>query len=360
MNSMVEKIVNLLFADVEENAETHDLREEIMNNCQERFADLTAHGYSEDEALDAVVESLRGMEEVLSPYRHKRAREEACGSGEQEMRFDLTGVERLHAELISYDLNIEESDSDELRLEVTGEGTERITMSREGSALVLTEKRFSDARTAKWDLPQDLGGLVQELGSLFNTLNRSTGSGTVTLFLPRDFLLDVEVNSASGDISWRQLRAKKLALSSSSGDIKVEEAEAERLYAKSNSGDVEADCSAEQIELNSMSGDITWEGKCERIKLRTVSGDVELRGEWAEAEMSTVSGDADIALDSRDARLIAAKSTSGDVRVRLPEGLAAELQLHTVSGDMKFNIDSSKGAALTVCAQTMSGDIRVR
>ena len=71
MNTTIEKIVNLLFEDLAETEETIAIREEILQNCQERYQDLREAGISEDDAIHAVIESLSGMEEMLSEYPRK-------------------------------------------------------------------------------------------------------------------------------------------------------------------------------------------------------------------------------------------------------------------------------------------------
>ena len=51
MNDTITKIVALLFEDLEETEETAALHDEILQNCQERYADLTAGGMTADEIL---------------------------------------------------------------------------------------------------------------------------------------------------------------------------------------------------------------------------------------------------------------------------------------------------------------------
>ena len=71
MNATIEKIVSLLFEDLAESEEISQIREEILQNCQERYHDLHEAGISEDDAIHAVIESLSGMEEMLSEYPRK-------------------------------------------------------------------------------------------------------------------------------------------------------------------------------------------------------------------------------------------------------------------------------------------------
>lgn len=73
-NETVERIVNLLFQDVEMTDEVQALYDETMSNCQERYQDMTSRGLSDDDAIAAVVESLKGMEDVISQYRRSLKR----------------------------------------------------------------------------------------------------------------------------------------------------------------------------------------------------------------------------------------------------------------------------------------------
>ena len=71
MNETVKRIVDILFQDTVENDETTALHEELMNNCQEHYRDLVARGLSEDEAISEVVDSLKGMKDVIAQYPKK-------------------------------------------------------------------------------------------------------------------------------------------------------------------------------------------------------------------------------------------------------------------------------------------------
>ena len=54
MNDTVARIVEIMFQDVEVNDEVTAIRDEVMNNCQERYNDLVNAGISEDDAIAAV------------------------------------------------------------------------------------------------------------------------------------------------------------------------------------------------------------------------------------------------------------------------------------------------------------------
>ena len=71
MNDVIVSMVDKLFANVWENEEITALREEITANCLERYADHLAKGKTEEEAMEAVRESLAGMEEVVASFPQK-------------------------------------------------------------------------------------------------------------------------------------------------------------------------------------------------------------------------------------------------------------------------------------------------
>ena len=56
MNATVARIVEIMFQDTEMSEEVQALRDEVMNNCQERYNDMVARGLSEDAAIAAVRE----------------------------------------------------------------------------------------------------------------------------------------------------------------------------------------------------------------------------------------------------------------------------------------------------------------
>ena len=71
MNASIQGIIDHMFRDTVDNMETRALHEELLNNCLDHYEDLVSRGMSETEAIDAVVESLKGMKEVIDEYPKK-------------------------------------------------------------------------------------------------------------------------------------------------------------------------------------------------------------------------------------------------------------------------------------------------
>ena len=139
MNQTVKRIVDILFQDVVENEETNALHEELMNNCQEHYQDLIDRGLSEDEAVSEVVDSLKGMKDVIAQYPKKAAGSAAyAATGEDEGGFcqAYRGADTLIVETSDQDVEVNTSadgdihvycdDPEGLKAEQNG-GTLRIT-----------------------------------------------------------------------------------------------------------------------------------------------------------------------------------------------------------------------------------------
>ena len=112
MNQTVKRIVDILFQDTVENDETKALHEELMNNCQEHYQDLISRGLSEDEAVAEVVESLKGMKDVIAQYPKKTSGPASFSeddTNEEGKSFVFTGIDTLKAETSDQDITVRPS-----------------------------------------------------------------------------------------------------------------------------------------------------------------------------------------------------------------------------------------------------------
>lgn len=140
--------------------------------------------------------------------------------------------------------------------------------------------------------------------------------------------------------------------SSVSGDVRVRGTAGETLV-NSVSGDVEVRDASDVVEMHTVSGDMTGEKLRGRIRANTVSGDLRLddvtgdlrgksvsgsmtlRGALDGLEFESLSGGFEFRGDFRGTGTFSANTHSGDMRLTLPENLAANLELKTFSGDMR-------------------------
>lgn len=98
MNPTIVKIIDLMFRGMPENEETNAMREELLTNSQARYEDLLAAGESPNTALGQVLDSLRGMEDVLDEYR-QNASQRISNSQTSEDTSPFDKFERMAEEI---------------------------------------------------------------------------------------------------------------------------------------------------------------------------------------------------------------------------------------------------------------------
>ena len=137
-----------------------------------------------------------------------------------------------------------------------------------------------------------------------------------------------------------------------SGDIGVHGTRGE-VEAHAQSGDIEVDDVTNRLDVNSLSGDITIRNVVGDVDIGTTSGSVKLTDIRGNVDVGTVSGD--IELRGLTAKVVRAKTTSGDVTF---DGLidpAGRYELVAHSGDVSLHIQREASAQLTV--STWNGGI---
>jgi hypothetical protein len=109
-----------------------------------------------------------------------------------------------------------------------------------------------------------------------------------------------------------------------------------RTSVKSVSGGITLDGVAGEVDANTVSGPLEAQGINGRLNFTTVSGDLTLADGWLERlDTNGVSGDvtADVDLDPLGG--VNVTTVSGEVVLRLPAQADAQVNLHSVSGDVR-------------------------
>ena len=406
MNATVARIVEILFQDYEMSGEVQTIRDEVMSNCQERFEDCLARGLTEDEAIAAVLESLKGMDEVLAEYPKKQvtysyadAQEKADDDDEADgvLRFPVDAIRSIEANLVFEDFELESGDGSEWEVEVDGEA---VDAKVENGVLKLSHRSVQHVEVEDFakenGAPKDfgwksesadtisgmmsgIGGMMNELSGMFKDIGRMvrtnvrnvcvtiSGSGRIVVRMPLSASCGVNAHSTSGDITIGEVRLTALRCESMSGDISVRLADAglPEIHLRSASGDIDASFrtgrSAGRVNASTMSGDVSLSGNCEQMNVSTVSGDAEIRGDLGSIALNTVSGDAEIMLTGASAH-VSMRTTSGDLRLKLPDpGMTVHARLNSVSGDVhNHHADAGEHSSVVVTGQSVSGDITIR
>jgi hypothetical protein len=138
----------------------------------------------------------------------------------------------------------------------------------------------------------------------------------------------------------------------------------DRVDVASVSGDVSVLDSLKTLEVHTASGDIHVGNVLESLTCRSASGDVDCLSVASKTEIMSASGDVLVSADRPGELLV--RVVSGDVKVRVAQGLAVDVNGRTISGDLGSNIDlDASGDAkndeesLYIKVNTVSGDIRI-
>ncbi|MCU1538042.1 MAG: hypothetical protein JWP82_2393 [Humibacillus sp.] len=229
---------------------------------------------------------------------------------------------------------------------------ERFAVESRGNAVVVMapkERGFSfgrrDAVDVEVDVPEG-SSLDLRTGSgdivgtgRYETTKAATGSGDVTL----EDVGTADLKSGSGDLRARSVHGT--------------------LKAKTGSGDVVLEATHGEADIVSGSGDITLRRAEAEVRAKSGSGDVTIGASVADLDVLTGTGD--LTFGAVHGGQVQARTGTGDVTIGVVSGVAALLDLNTVTGDVRIDLEETEGpgdaegrARLSV--QSGSGDIKVR
>jgi hypothetical protein len=130
-----------------------------------------------------------------------------------------------------------------------------------------------------------------------------------------------------------------------------------RTSVKSVSGGITLDGVAGDVDANTVSGPLEAQGINGRLNFTTVSGDLTLADGWLERlDTNGVSGDvtADVDLDPLGG--VNVTTVSGEVVLRLPAQADAQVNLHSVSGDVRSEFTELKRSSAPA-SRSVSGSL---
>lgn len=371
MNQTVARIVEIMFQDVEMNEEVRALKDEVMNNCQERYVDMLARGMTEDEAIGAVVDSLKGMEEVIAQYPCKtEALDDAEAEDEDddvELIFAPAQVQLIKLMFTSDDVSFESSMDDDIHVYYNKADMANLNVMLENGTLRLERTPKTQVETkhevnGSW---QSFSELMSDIGNMLKNvkINIQIGGGQVTIAVPENHPVNIETHVTSGDVEIDGVHVKNLLYESTSGDLTMSVTNgvrAEQIRVKGSSGDVEINADAAELAINTISGDVTCTSACPNVNVHTISGDIELNGRMELVQLKTTSGDAELYVQDEVLRSVNCNTTSGDLTVHLPAELRGRVSvnMHSTSGDVHNRFGEAWGtASVHVNMRSISGDV---
>lgn len=390
MNVTVARIVEIMFQDYELSDELLTIKDEVMSNCQERYQDCIDRGLTDDEAIGAVVESLKGMDEVLKDYPKRFSAQRADpsassgSSDEQEeaakfRRFDfhLADIRTVDISTLDEDVTITEApdeqvhvrliDAPYLRAELEADCLrvfrDALSTGQRGRGRGRVHFNFGDYKGNKDFSLESLSQFVNSFASNFS-ISFGTADAKVMLELPLESHLPITAKTTSGDVRTENVSFQSLNAKTMSGEIELELPEDMTLpVAKlsTTSGDVDVRGGhVSELTMESMSGDLTASGTLDTVSVKSTSGDVELTGILQQIRSATVSGDTSINPEEPIPLTISLQSTSGDLHVEAPDGATVNARLKSVSGDVRNRCsDMGDSSIIRITASTVSGDIYI-
>lgn len=387
-------VTNRLSAAADTDART-DLIEELSENLYQRYLDLTASGVEESAAYTRALDELGDVDELLEYLRTQDPDSEPPRqSGEHtaaSFDFDnmVRGAEGIVRETISQTKDAMYQAKDIVRdvahklKERYPHGARDFTGAPTAEDTVIPAEGLTgldihlvngdvDIRVVPDSAQVVLSGSTQQLhvrlredgvlsirpdertasAAFFST--RGLLSTDVVLLLPARHWDSVSIHTASGDIELHDpIDTAALTVSTTSGDVDL--------------------CGISgPVQLSTASGDVELKGDYTELTARTASGDIDLRGAAQSIRCATASGDVELHLNALP-HTLDASSKSGDIDLRIPDGLGFRLGFRTVSGDLWTDFDlvgslSSRcreavyldGGSCEMTLETISGDATLR
>lgn len=201
--------------------------------------------------------------------------------------------------------------------------------------------------------------------------------GTLRVQVPRRVLIR---GNPSLDLTIELPEGSSVAADTASADLTLTGRLAS-LNGKTASGDVHADRVSGDVELTTASGDIQLEDSGGEVRVSTASGDVTVGRAGGDLVTKTASGDVrigqacqsasaktasgDVRIESIATGLAEVATVSGDVIVAVVPGVDVYLDISTLSGDVRSELDSASPdetdgeTSLTVSCRTVSGDVQI-
>ena len=193
---------------------------------------------------------------------------------------------------------------------------------------------------------------IRKVGKAVFFFNFAANTIAIHVELP-DYMNEVKIKSASGDVSVAEIFANTLNVSTASGDVSTSSITVTDCRLKTSSGDIKLEhYDALRSKINTASGDITATFvKSENTSIKSASGDITVNNISGNIlELETHSGSSNIT--ETNCSECKVRSSSGDIYVdRFTMNYA---DLNSMSGTVKLHDIVGDGLRST----TASGDIR--
>ncbi|MCM2680594.1 DUF4097 family beta strand repeat-containing protein [Echinimonas agarilytica] len=137
----------------------------------------------------------------------------------------------------------------------------------------------------------------------------------------------LKIDAVNGDVGAKNIEGDT-RITLINGDIEVKNVSGSSYFETVN-GDIELEnIQSNDVETRTVNGDIEVTGKVNGFTAETVNGDIELKSnELAKVDVTTVNGDVEAVIGLTDSGSIQASSVSGDIELKFPQGLSANVHV---------------------------------
>jgi DUF4097 and DUF4098 domain-containing protein YvlB len=179
--------------------------------------------------------------------------------------------------------------------------------------------------------------------------NDDTENARLELTVPRG--VRVVISAGRAEVEVRDIEGE-VEVRSSSGDITMSHIGG-RVIVETLSGDLTMDGGAGSLRVTTSSGDVIARGLRGEASVHTTSGDVALSGfELPSVTVESISGDASFEGSMTADGRLTLSTHSGDVLLRLPDGMRGELEFLTHTGEVNTAIPLTMSGTMTGLANS--------
>lgn len=272
----------------------------------------------------------------------------------EEKTEKLDGVETIKIKTTSENINVINTDADEVTAKFSGNyisfisaSERKLKVTKNNGSMEISIDYGEDKNISTFSSTLKLDVYVPRRFNGSMIINTTSADTRVEEYTLKDF----NYNATSGSLTAPELTSDKAKTKTTSGDVQIdgsfssftfgatsghltsEKLKAENAELETTSGDVQVNGSFSSFAFSSTSGQLRSEGlKAENMELETTSGNVELSGDLGNVSASATSGKIRLAYDSFDYE-VSVSTTSGDVSLMLPETAAFAYSFKTSSGD---------------------------
>ncbi len=178
--------------------------------------------------------------------------------------------------------------------------------------------------------------------SFFHLFEKSSVGYKIIVYLPSKF--NPEIKTSGGDIIIKNLNGTE-NLKTSGGDIVAENCSGE-MDAKTSGGDVVIKNHAGKVYVATSGGDVKVSNSKGAVSAFTSGGDVVINASNAPIEAKTSGGDVVLKYKGLN-QGISLGTSGGDISMKLPNEIKANVDLKSIGGELKLDFPNSKLEKLT-------------